>query len=98
MILLYLKIIINQNTDEDTNNLSTNSINNCKTSENVITTTETLNNKTAPTRKEKFQRNTASFKLGSAETELNKRKNSPPIIREMIHLLVLKPLVVNHLV
>ena len=74
----------NQNTDEDSNNLSTTSINNYKTSENnVIRTTETPNNKAAPTRKEKFQTNTASFKLGSTETKLNKRKNSSPIIREI---------------
>ena len=55
----------NQNTEEDSNNLSTTSINNYKTSENnVIKTTETPNNKTAPTQKEEFQTNTASFKLG----------------------------------
>ena len=59
----------NQNTDEDSRNLSTTSIKNCKTSENnVIRTTETPNNKTAPTQKEIFQANTASFKLGSTET------------------------------
>ena len=74
----------NQNIDEDSNNLSTFSINNCKTSENnVIRTTETPNNKTAPTRKEKFQTNTTSIKLGSVETELNKRKTSSLIIREI---------------
>ena len=74
----------NQNTDKDSNNLPTTSINNCKTSENnVIRTTETPNNKTAPTRKEKFQTNTTSIKLGSVETELNKRKNSSLIIREI---------------
>ena len=39
--------------------------------------------KTAPTQKEKFQIKTASFKLGSTETELNKRKNSSPIICEI---------------
>ena len=46
MILLYIKKKnYNQNTDEGSNNLSTTSINNCKTSENnVIRTTETPNN------------------------------------------------------
>ena len=73
-----------QNTDEDSNNLSTTSINNYKTSENnVIRNTETPNIKTAPTRKEKFQTNTTSSKLDSTETELNKRKSSSPIIREI---------------
>ena len=81
-IALHKNNNFNQNTEQDSNNLSTTSINNYKTSENnVIRTTETPNNKTAPTRKEKFQTNTASFKLGSTETKLNKRKNSSPIIR-----------------
>ena len=50
MILLYIhkKIKTNnyrQNTDEDSNNLSVTSINNCETSENnVLRTTETPNN------------------------------------------------------
>ena len=59
---LHKKNDCNQNTDEDSNNLSTTSINNCKTSENnVIRTTETPNNNdvinynfAAPTWKEKF--------------------------------------------
>ena len=62
MILLYIKKNnYNQNTDEGSNNLSTTSIHNCKTSENVIRTTETPNNNdvinynfAAPTWKEKF--------------------------------------------
>ena len=90
MILLYIKKY-NQNTDEGSNNLSTTSINNYKISgNNAIRTTETPNNNdviydnlAAPTRKEKFRTNTASFKLGSTETELNKRKNSSPIICEL---------------
>ena len=53
----------NQNTDEESNNLSATSIKNCKTSENnVIRTTETPNNNdvindnlASPTRKEKLQ-------------------------------------------
>ena len=81
----------NQNTDEESNNLSATSIKNCKTSENnVIRTTETPNNNdvindnlASPTRKEKFQTNTASFKFDSTETELSKRKNSSPIIPEL---------------
>ena len=89
--MLYIKKNYNQNRDEGSNNLSTTSINNCKTSENnVIRTTETPNNNdlindnlAAPTRKEKFRTNTASLKLGSTETELTKRKNSSPIIREL---------------
>ena len=77
-IALRKNINYNQNTDEDSNNVSTYSINNCKTFENnVVRTTETLNNKTAPTRKKEFQTNTASFKLVSTETRLNKRKNPP---------------------
>ena len=82
MILLYIKKY-NQNTDEGSNNLSTTSINNYKISgNNAIRTTETPNNNdviviydnlAAPTRKEKFRTNTTSFKLGSTETELNKR-------------------------
>ena len=88
---LHKKNDCNQNTDEDSNNLSTTSVNNCKTSENnVIRTTETPNNNdvindnlAAPNRKEKFRTNTASFKLGSTETELNKRNNSSPIICEL---------------
>ena len=90
--MLYIKKNnYNQNTDEGSNNLSTTSVNNCKTSENnVIRITETPNNNdlindnlAASTRKEKFRTNTASLKLGSTETELNKRKNSSPIIREL---------------
>ena len=81
----------NQNTDEESNNLSTTSIKNCKTSENnVIRTTETPNNNdvindnlASPTRKEKFRTNTALFKFDLTETELNKRKNSSPIIPEL---------------
>ena len=42
---LHKKNDCNQNTDEDSNNLSTTSVNNCKTSENnVIRTNETSNN------------------------------------------------------
>ena len=37
----------------------------------------------ASTRKEKFRTNNAWFKLGSTETELNKRKISSPIICEL---------------
>ena len=90
--MLYIKKNnYNQNTDEGSNNLSTTSINNYKISgNNAIRTTETPNNNdvindnlAAPTRKEKFRTNTASFKLGSTETELNKRKNSSPIICEL---------------
>ena len=74
----------NQNRDEDSNNLSTTSINNYKTSENnIIRTTETPNNKTESRRKEKFQTNTASFKLDSIKAEFKKRKNSPPSIPEI---------------
>ena len=74
----------NQNRDEDSNNLSTTSINNYKTSENnIIRTTETPNNKTEPRRKDKFQTNTASFKLDSIRAELKKRKNSSPSIPEI---------------
>ena len=76
--------------DEGSNKLSTTSINNYKTSENnAIRTTEApnnnyvINNLAASTRKEKFRTNTASFKLGSTETELNKRENFSPIIREL---------------
>ena len=110
MILLYIKKNnYNQNTDEGSNNLSTTSINNCKTSENnVIRTTETPNNNdvinynfAAPTWKEKFWTNTASFTLGSNETELNKRKSSSPIIRELdtpASSSSKQPLVVNHVV
>ena len=92
-IALHKKNYYNQNTDEGSNNLSTTSINNYKISgNNAIRTTETPNNNdviviydnlAAPTRKEKFRTNTASFKLGSTETELNKRKNSSPIICEL---------------
>ena len=86
MILLYIyqKIEANnyrQNTDEDSNNLSVTSINNCETSENnVLRITETPNNDilnddlAAPTPKNKFPTNTTLFKLGSTETEFNKRK------------------------
>ena len=88
-IALHKKINYDKNRDECSNNLST--INNYKTSENnTIRTTETPDNSdvindslAAPTRKEKFRTNTASFKLGSTETELNKRKNSSPIICEL---------------
>ena len=45
-IALHKKNNYNQNTDEGSNNLSTTSINNCKTSKkDVIRTTETPNNK-----------------------------------------------------
>ena len=70
MILLYIYKKIKtknyrQNTDEDSNNLSVTSINNCETSQNnVIRATETLNNTdvlnddlTAPTPKKKFPTN-----------------------------------------
>ena len=71
-IALHKKSNYNQNTDEGSNNLLTTSINNYKTSENnTVRTTETPNNNgvindnlTAPTQKEKFRTNTASFKLG----------------------------------
>ena len=69
-IAVHKKNSYNQNTDEDSNNLSTASINNCKTSKNdAIRTTETPNNNdvindnlAAPTREEKFRTNTASVK------------------------------------
>ena len=96
MILLYIckkikTINYKQNTDEGSNNLSVTSINNCETYENnVIRTTETPNNNdvlnddlAAPTLKNKFPTNTTTFKLGSTETEFNKRKNPSPIIREL---------------
>ena len=95
MILLYIyqKIKTNnyrQNTDEDSNNLSVTLINNCETSENnFLRTTETPNNDVlnddlaARTPKKKFPTNTTSFKLGSTETEFNKKKNPSPIIREL---------------
>ena len=81
-IALHKKKNYNENIDEGSNNLLTTSINNCKTSgNNSIRTTEIPNNNdviiddlAAPTRKEKLRTNTASFKLGSTETELNKRK------------------------
>ena len=73
----------NQTTDEDSDNLSTTSINNCKTSENnVIRTTETPNNNdvinddlAASTPNETFPTNIAPFRLSLTETEFNKRKN-----------------------
>ena len=92
MILLHIKKnYYNQNTDEDSNNLSTSSIKNCKTSENnVIITTEAPNNNdvinddlSKLTQKKKFPNNSAPFKLGSTETEFNKRKNSSPTIRKL---------------
>ena len=94
VILLYIKKVkpnnYKQNTEVDSNNLSATSINNCETSENVIRTTETTNindvlndNLAAPTSKKKFPSNTTLFKLGSTETEFNKRKKSSPIIREL---------------
>ena len=64
LLYIYKKIKTNnyrQNTDEDSNNLSVTSINNCETSENVLRTTETPNNDTlnddlaAPTPKKNFQ-------------------------------------------
>ena len=75
-LLFVKKNSYNQNTDEDSNNLSTTSINKWKTSENdVIRITETPNNNdvisdnlVATTWKSKFRTNTASFKLGSTET------------------------------
>ena len=58
---------------------------------NVIRTTEAPNNNdvlnddlAAPTPKKKFPTNTTPFKLGSAETEFDKRRNSSPIIRKLI--------------
>ena len=92
MMLLYIKKNnYKQNTDKGSNNLSTTSISNCEWSENnIIRITETPNNNevindnlAASTRKEKFRTNTASFKLGSTETELNKRKISSPIVCEL---------------
>ena len=65
LLYIYKKIKTNnyrQNTDEDSNNLSVTSINNCETSENnVLRTTETPNNDVlnddlaAPTPKTIFQ-------------------------------------------
>ena len=78
MILLYRKKKkCNQSTNEESNNLSTTSIDNCETSENnVIRTIETPNNNdvinndlAAPTRKKEFPTNTTPFKLASTETE-----------------------------
>ena len=87
-----MKSNYNRNTDEYSNNLSTTSINNCKTTiyqNYVIRTTETSNcndvisdDLAAPTRKNEFPINTIPFKLDLNETEFNKRKkilsnNSP---------------------
>ena len=77
MILLYRKKNCNQSTNEESNNLSTTSIDNCETSENnVIRAIETPNNNdvinndlVAPTRKKEFPTNTTPFKLASFETE-----------------------------
>ena len=87
-IALLKKNNYNQDTDEDSNNISTTSINNCKTTasqNNVIRTMETPNNKdainddlAAPTRTKKFRINTTPFKSDSTETEFNKIKNSSP--------------------
>ena len=95
MILLYIKkTIITKNKDEGSNNLSTTSINYCKTTiseNNVLRTTEKPDNNNnvindqlaAPIRTKKFTINTTPFKFGSTETEFNKRKNSSPIISEV---------------
>ena len=92
VILLYIKNY-NQNSDEDSNNLSTTSINNCKSAtcqSNVIRTTGTPDSNgikndglAALTREKKFTINTTPFKLDSTETEFNKRKNSSPLICEL---------------
>ena len=86
-IALHKKIITTKTQMKAQTNLSTTSINNCKTSENVIRTIETPNdndvindNLAVPTLKEKFQTN---HHFSSAETKLKKRKNSSPIIREL---------------
>ena len=76
-IALHKSTNYNQNTDGDSNNLLAIPINIYKTSEDVIRTTETPNNKTAPTWKENFQTNTASFRLGSLKPNLIKEKIPP---------------------
>ena len=90
MILLYRKKKCNQSTNEESNNLSTTSIDNCETSENnVIRTIETPNNNdvinndlAAPTRKKEFPTNTTPFKLASTETEW-KWKNTYSVFDEL---------------
>ena len=85
MILLYIKQNnYNRNTDEDSNNLSTTSINNRKTTtsqNNNIRTTEIPNSNdvinddlAAPIWRKNFPSSSTPVKLGSAETEFNKRK------------------------
>ena len=93
-IALHKENNYNQNTDGGSNNLSTTSINNCKTTiseNNVLRTTEMPDNNNnvindqlaAPIRTKKFPINTAPLKFGSNETEFSKRKNSSPIILEL---------------
>ena len=107
MILLHIKKnYYNQNTDEDSNNLSTSSIKNCKTSENnVIITTEAPNNNdvinddlSKLTQKKKFPNNSAPFNSVQLKPNLIKEKTLLQQFANFVHLLVLKPLVVNHLV
>ena len=75
-IVLNKKYNSNRNKYKDSNNLSTNSINNWKTttSQNNVISDVINDDLAAPKWKNKFPINTTPLKLGSTEAEFNKRK------------------------
>ena len=75
-IVLHKKYNSNRNKYKDSNNLSTNSINNWKTttSQNNVISDVINDDLAAPKWKNKFPINTKPLKLGSTEAEFNKRK------------------------
>ena len=77
-IVLHKKYNSNRNKYKDSNNLSTNSINNWKTttSQNVIS--DVINDDlAAPKWKNKFPIKTTQLKLSSTGAKFNKRKKNP---------------------
>ena len=80
-IVLHKKYNSNRNKYKDSNNLSTNSINNWKTttSQNVIS--DVINDDlAAPKWKNKFPINTTQLKLSSTGAKFNKRKKKSSLI------------------
>ena len=89
-IALHEKNNYNKNTDEDSNNLSTTPINNCKTTtseNNIIRTTETTDNNNdvinddlaARTLRKKFPTNTTTYHLSLVRLKPNLINENTPL-------------------
>ena len=77
-IVLHKKYNSNRNKYKDSNNLSTNSINNWKTTTSPNVISDVINDYlAAPKWKNKFPINTTQLKLSSTGAKFNKRKKNP---------------------